>query len=457
MLLLFCMTRLFIGCVESPEVKAQRLIAAGEAAISKRQYNEAVEYWREASNLLPSQTRIFFKMGQAYLRLAQFRNAERCFRKVVEANTSAWPALIEIGKLKILSFDFPAAEDIWRHISKNEVKTADALTFHGDLAMIKNQYEEAELDYRQALTMIPESENALVKLAICLHTKKKKDAADKIINRLVSTEITDPLVLVQLGHYCNLNDDFKQAESYMLQALEMNPEDLRIKIRVSNFFTAAGKYNIAEKLLEPILGRTSIAISKEYTSLLIQQDKIAEAIAFLKPLLREHPNDDALQFMLGQTHLLSGDPILASSEINEVAKRNPNAPQVHYLLGIAYLAGGYNQLGIQNITTSLTLDNDYSDAEVVLAACYYKMHEYEMAEQYAIRVVEKEPENYDAHMILGAIYLDKHQSELAFEQFGIAAMLNPTSVSPVYFRAMALEVFGQHIGSHGFLSADTFR
>ncbi|WP_394700264.1 tetratricopeptide repeat protein [uncultured Desulfosarcina sp.] len=442
MVILISVTILFYGCAEDFETKSHRLIVAGDNAFYNRQYTEAIDKWHKALELLPVDKNLLSKIGKAYLCTAQFREAEKCFRKVVDANNNAWPEWIELGKLKMLSFDLQAAEDIWKHLSESTVNTADALIFHGDLAMLKKHYEDAEFDYRQVLAIVSDSDDILVKLAICLYARKKKTEARKIIERLVQKRIDDPLVMFQLGHYWNLNDDFDKAGSYILQAVEMDPADLRIKIRAANFFTAAGRYNIAEKLLEPILGKASIVISKEYAYLLIQQHKVDEVITFLEPLIREHPNDDALQFMLGQAHLLSGDPIAGSSEINEVAKRNPNAPQVHYLLGIAYLAGGYNQLGLQNITTSLTLDNDYSDAEVALAACYYKMREYEMAEQYAKRVVEKEPENYNAHMILGAIYLNKYQNESASEQFAIAAMLNPTSVSPVYFRAMTKEASG---------------
>ena len=49
---------------------------------------------------------------------------------------------------------------------------------------------------------------------------------------------------------------------------------------------------------------------------------------------------------MGKCRLLSGDPILAATEINAVVQTTPDLALVHYLLGVTYLACGYNQMGI---------------------------------------------------------------------------------------------------------------
>jgi tetratricopeptide (TPR) repeat protein len=146
---------------------------------------------------------------------------------------------------------------------------------------------------------------------------------------------------------------------------------------------------------------------------------------------------------LGKCYLLSGYPIVAASKIDEVAELNPDSPQVHYLLGVAHLAGGHNQLGLQHLTTALTLDNNFTDAELVLAGYYYKTGEYEMANQHSKRVVKKEPENYRPYMISGAVYLDEGHLSAAQREFHLATLLDPDSISPIYFIALTDEASGK--------------
>jgi tetratricopeptide (TPR) repeat protein len=439
---LICVTFLFYGCFESQEEKLERLIGAGDAAFSQRDYKAAFGQWHEAMQIAPEDTYISEKLGHACLRLAKFRDADQYFRQTVDGRPEAWATWIEIGKLKVLSLDLRGAVDIRKKLKGNGVNNAQALIYHGDLAMLDNDFGEAELDYRQALSMAPDLPDGMIKLAICLQAQKKDADAADIVGRLTARDIQHPLVLIQLAHYWNLTDDFDTAESYLKKALEHDPADLRLQIRAANFFTAAGQYEKAMAILEPILNDASLAISKEYAGLLIQQSRIADAIAFIEPLVSGHPNDDALRLMMGKCRLLSGDPLLAASEINTVAEKNPDSPLVHYLLGVAYLAGGYNQLGMQHLTTALTLDTGFSDAELALAAYYYKTGDYEIARQHAQRVAEKEPENFRPHMISGAAYLDQGSFQAARRDFGMAAILNPDSVSPLYFGALAAEAAG---------------
>ena len=438
-----CVAILFCACMESQEKRIERLIASGDQAFADRQYNEAVNHWQEAVRLAPDNAGILEKLGHASLRLARFHDAERYFQEAVELKPDAWTAWIEIGKLSVLSLDLQGGEDVWEMLKANRIRNPHALIYHGDLAMLKNQFSEAELDYRQALAIAPEQTGGMIKLAISLQVQGKDAQAEKIYERLASREINDPLVWIQMGHYRNLVDDFQKAEKCMKQALDLDPADLRLQVRVANFYTAAGKFHAAAMILEPILNNASLAIAKEYANLLIQQNKISDAMAFLKPLFNDHPNDDTLKLMMGKCHLLSGRAVIAASEINAVAEKNPDSPPVQYLLGVAYLAGGYNQMGIQHLTKALALDNDFSDAELALAACYYKTGEYALAREHAQRVMGKESANFRPYMIAGATYLEESEFPKAKQAFAMAANLDPDSIAPLYFSAMTDEYAGQ--------------
>ena len=66
------------------------------------------------------------------------------------------------------------------------------------------------------------------------------------------------------------------------------------------------------------------------------------------------------------------EPAIAMTHFKDVVDKEPNFPLGHYCLGLAHLVDGQNQLGFQSLVKALSLDNNFSDAELALADYYYK-------------------------------------------------------------------------------------
>jgi tetratricopeptide (TPR) repeat protein len=137
------------------------------------------------------------------------------------------------------------------------------------------------------------------------------------------------------------------------------------------------------------------------------------------------------------------EPATAMTHFKDIVDKEPNFPLGHYWLGLAHLADRQNQLGFQSLVKALSLDNNFSDAELALADYYYKTEAYDLCLEHAGRIAEREPENYRSHLIMGNAYLAQGKYQDAQTKFRAAQLINPESRSPFFFMAMVAELSGK--------------
>ncbi len=433
------------ACAESIEDKFLRLEKEGESHYSARQYSEALAVWKQTLAMRPDDVGILSRIGETYLRLAEISNAEETFRKVVKIKPDAWSAWLELGKIRLISWDVASAQEIFDRFGQHLTRSSAGYIFRGDIRMLKNDLYEAELDYRQALAIDPESQPALGRLAICLLGQEKKGEAEKIYATLAGLKPDNPDTLIQMANFWKLADDIGQAEQQYLKVVELEPEDLGLQMALAEFYVDTEQNAKAMTVLEKILNASpdNKAASQMRVEVLLNQGSMNQAGKALDSLYADYHNDMAIQMLKGKYHLMIREPGIAMIHFKDVVDKEPNFPLGHYCLGLAYLAGGQNQLGFQSLVKALSLDTEFYDAELALADYYYKTKEYDLCLEHAGRIAEKEPENYRSHLIMGNAYLAQGKYQDARGKFRSAQLINPESKSPPYFMAMAAELYGE--------------
>ena len=103
-----------------------------------------------------------------------------------------------------------------------------------------------------------------------------------------------------------------------------------------------------------------------------------------------------------------------------------------------------NNLGRQNLVRCLSLNPDFSDAELALADFYYKNGEYDLAMEYAQRIKKKEPENFRPYLIIGNIHLAQKNYHKATVDYQSVHLLYPKQSSTAYYTAMLNSLLGNY-------------
>ncbi len=149
------------ACTENSETLFQQWDQKGDAHFKRLEYEAALAAWKEALEIHPRKSDIYIKIAKTYLRTDYPSEAAEAFRKVVGSEPDAWDVWLELAKIQLAFLDLKAAEESWKQARRGG-GTPAIHVFHGDLMSIKNRFDEAEADYRQALSIEPASEIAMI-------------------------------------------------------------------------------------------------------------------------------------------------------------------------------------------------------------------------------------------------------------------------------------------------------
>ena len=435
---------LLISCGEAPEVKFQRLTSEGDAAFKHGEYRLALSTWLTAETINNNNAELYSRLGRTYLRLADYDQAKRSFKKAIQLEPKAWNAHLELAKLQLITLEYESAKKSWEAI-ETKINLPEGHVFHGDLLLFDQQYAEAEKAYQRALTLNKDFKIAEIRLAVCYLFQKKDEEAEKIYSSFTKHTSADPEVLIQIGNFWKTKGDAPKAEMFFKEAIQKAPDDLIYERELADYYYATGRYQDAYSVLDNMRLKSprNRYINKFLVDTLLLQNRLQEANSFFSSLPQEMLSDFDWHLLKGKYSLLSGEHYNAISHFSSILENEPNFPEVHYFLALAYLAGGQSNLAQKSALKALTLDPEHIDAELLLADIYYKKQEYDLSLEYAQRIIEKEPENYRAHLIAGNLYLAQKKFKEALVKFATVRQLSPDLISPIYSMALTYELSGQ--------------
>jgi tetratricopeptide (TPR) repeat protein len=439
--LLFC---IFISsCAESPEKIYQRLDNAGNNYFKEHNYQKALEAWEQIIPLKPDSPALFQKIGDCYYLLASYHNALKAYNEVIRLHPEKWEARLDIARIQLILMDVYSAEESWTAI-KDHLNTPEVFIFHGDLLSMKKYLSEAELEYRKALTAQPTNQTALIRLALCLSGQNKNSEAETIYNNLTELKPQTADILLQMSNFLSLQGDQQEAELLLQKSIEIAPEDLYIRIKLTNFLIESGQYNQAASVLQNLL---SVAPDNRYAKkmlieVLLLSNNDEEAKKILDNLSEPEGKDIDFALLRGKFFLKTLSYHAALSQFQLVLEKEPNFPLAYYFQAIAHLAGGQSNLGEKSLIKCLTLNPNFTEAELTLADVYFKNENYDLAMEYAERVRKKEPGNFRAHLIIGNIFLAQKKHEKAMLSYRLAQQLRQDLTAPIYYIALSSYLLG---------------
>jgi tetratricopeptide (TPR) repeat protein len=432
------------SCRETPEEISQRRTQQGDQYFAAKEYTKALAVWDELVALQPDAPNIYKKIGETNIKLANYDKALQAFQNFVRLQPNSWETWLTIAQLQLTLFNIAEAELCWEKI-KDVLSSPEAKIFHGDLLAAKRKFPEASLAYQEALSTDPNSQKALARLALTYLGQNKNELAQKTLSTLEKLNPQSDDIKLQLADYWILYGDPDKAEKYIRNVVEKNPDDLEFHFRLAEFYLDSSHFDQAITIFDNISQKNpdNRFFKKMLVETLLLNDDTGRAGEILENLSDHEGNDLDFLLLKGKYHLINLAYNTAVSQFQAVLGKEPKLPMAHYLLSLAYLAGGQSQQGQKSLVKCLTLNPDFSEAELTLADFYYKNGDYDLAMEHSGRIREREPENYRAHLIIGNIHLARHEYLEAIADYRTAQALNPDLASTDYFMAFSWQLQDQ--------------
>src|SRR5579864_6335723 len=294
--------------------------------------NKAIEYYRQAMKLDPSASFLAEELTDLYIQAGRIKDA------VTEAE--------ELLKRSIEQF---------QKVTEKDAKDIESWLMLGRLERIAHNSVDAEKAYKKVLDQDASNEEALTGLAMVYSEVGDTRNAIEML-RLVTSKNPNPRTLAALASFYEQNRDYAGAADAWRQALQMDPENGRLKRALAQDVLFTDHFDEALKLYNEIAasdprdGQVQLRLSEIYRQ---KGDFAKSRAAFTKA---KELDRDSLEVRYDEVSLLEAegktdDAIAALKAIlSDTAKKNYNESErgsrtmLLERLGMIYRnAGRYNE------------------------------------------------------------------------------------------------------------------
>lgn len=434
-LVLFCIFLTISSCSsESPEQTIHRLKKEAEQYFSDKQYNQAIDTWKNLLTLQPEAKDIYQKLAKSYQQCGQYRQAVVAFKEHLSSAPDSLDTAINLIKIQIQLFDIAGASATWKNL-KSLANHPEILSMHGDLLAAQGQFLLAGEEYKKALDLDPTNQNALARLAVILVGQHEQEEAKTIYHKLEALSPDSSDILLQMSSYWILQGELEKGELFLKEVIKRIPGDQNLKIKLAEFYRETRQYTNAATLFHELLENSPN--NRYYKKMLLENlllsSQSAQSEAFFEGLSAAESQDIDFTLLKGKYYLNTGKYGLASSQFEQVLEKEPDHSLAYYYLALSYFANGQNNLGKSFLIKCLSLNPYFTAAEMTLADFYYKSGEYELTLEHITQIQEREPENYHAILLQGATLLAINNFEEALEALGKAFILNSDDPAPQFY------------------------
>lgn len=307
-------------------------IAQAEDAIQKNDFTGAETLLKKAIDKDPKNYQAWFDLGFVLNRLGRVEDSIHAYRQSVAAKPDVFETNLNLG-LMLVRFNSPEAERFLRaatglkptdHVEEGQArawlalahllentKPEDSLQAYrkaseltpkdpephlsaGLLHERQKEFSDAEIEYKQVLTLDPHSTEAAIGLTNLYMKSGRLGEAEPLLRRLATERPNDAGIHLQLGRVLAAQSKKDDAITEIQIALKLAPADSEAQSELADLYASAGKNDLAENT---------------YRALVTTQPKDAELHRGLgQALLRQKKFPEAQQEFLTALRLKRDSP-----------------------------------------------------------------------------------------------------------------------------------------------------
>jgi putative PEP-CTERM system TPR-repeat lipoprotein len=309
------------------------LMIAGTARLKKGEAGPALELFRRAKEVNPTDATPHIHMGAAYALQKKYGQALTAYEEALKLDPDRIDALGSIAQvLAVQGNQKTGFERVQQQLAKTKNK-AEVYELLGQLSMDQQDYEKAISYLGKAVALKPDLFSAAHLIASTYLAQKKFDQAiaesEKIIQK--NPRATQSYMLLGILH--DLKQQYDQANRYYKKVLDLDKNSALAANNLAWNYTQYG-------------GNVDVALT-------------------LAQKARElNPNDEGIAHTLGWIYYKKGVYLKAINFLKESSEKlKDRNPTVLYHLGMAYSKKGDNTLAKESLSKALKLDQNFPEAK----------------------------------------------------------------------------------------------
>ncbi|MGN6510217.1 MAG: tetratricopeptide repeat protein, partial [Chitinophaga sp.] len=380
-------------------------------------------------------------------RAGQYQKAIALSRQALEVRPDFTDQELLLGRLYMLTNNFPGARRYVHQVIKKSPNYRDAYLYAVNIEMLTKQYAQAEKYTDDALKQFPGDREFMLKRLGILDVTERFQGGNVYAEELLEKFPADTSVRkAYVGHYLSAGHFYRQrgipslAEQHYEKALAMQPGNEEATSAITNMYLRSGSYDRALEQVNAQLAASpsSYELLMRKLGLLQDMHNYPEALNVLQQVLKYHPGDakarslDVSLRMEAAAWFANTDPYMLYSGILE---KNPgNREALDKVIGLSMTRGAYREAlawintglkthpgdrALQSLKLDvLESDRKFTEASTVAEKLLQSAPTAEMRQRY-IRL----------KVASGRDYLAQQQYDLALAEFENALRENPTDTA----------------------------
>jgi tetratricopeptide (TPR) repeat protein len=440
-------------------------VALGAAYDQLKQTKDAIAAYQRASDMDPGDAHTLDALGQALLADNQLDEALKQFKQLAEADPEDTEALVHIGEIQRRQGKYEDALATIRKARKQDPNSLEAGYNEALVLDVLGRFDEAAKTYQDMVDLTSHANGAytneeknnrgffLERLGAVYHEESKTDLAVATYQKMIDMG-GDTAVRGYEGQIEVLGEAklFDRATEVAKKAVDANPKDLDLKMMLAGALVEQGKSEDALAMVKALLDNSGLTLSKgplenserdrlvwlklgQFYTEMRRWKEAEDAYAKATPLSTKKEDKAYLLFLKGalserQKHL---EP--AEQFFRQALDLDPNSAMTLNYLGYMLADKGVRlSEALKLIRKAVDLDpmnGAYLDS---LGWAYFKLGQYEEAEENLRQAVERDQTDPTVHDHLGELYEKTGRIRLAAAQWELSiaafAKSSPADIEP---------------------------
>jgi tetratricopeptide (TPR) repeat protein len=274
--------------------------------------NKAIDYYRQAMKLDPSASFLSEELTDLYIQAGRIKDAVSEAEDLLKQDPGNLDARRMLGRMYARLIGDPEQHKVndemvqraieqFQKVTEKEPKDIESWLMLGRLERVSRNSVEAEKDFKKVLDQDAGNEEALTGLAMVYSDLGDTKNAIEML-RMATSKHPNPRTLAELASFYHNAKDYASASDVWRQALQMDPENTRIKQALARDLLSAD--------------RTAEAL-KVYQELVAADPRDADSLLRLAEIYRERGEYSQAHATLGKARQLDSQNLeLRYEEVN---------------------------------------------------------------------------------------------------------------------------------------------
>ncbi len=279
----------------------------------------------------------------------------------------------------------------------------------GNAHLRRGEFDEARIEFQQALALDPNNADALLNLGSIARLKGNAAEAEHYVERALRVNPNSIGALAELAELKRDRNDLAEAIRLYGEALALHDSNPGLYLGLGDSLQRAGRYAEAEAAFKRVLELDPDSFEARYNLGVTygQQQRIEEAMRFYEAALAlrpDHPQAVSVLNNLANLHLARGEREIAISRFEQAVAASPNHFESRFNVGVQYLQMGELDRGIAMLEAAVALRPDHEAGNETLAMAYLSAGRNQDAYRTFLLVRRLHPDNWVAALGLAVLH-----------------------------------------------------